>query len=220
MVPCGSCSGAVARLQVGACPRELTRDEIPFYIEVMAKPQTGRFDAAGYYAFDLSSGEVRTRAGRRMLILDCDAMGPLISTAVKHGDLTAVRLLGHKIGDQIKGACDGGAGDMSPDEVMANASAVIGLLGFGRLSLEAWGPAVVLRLQGAPDMDQERLGLAALLGGMLASVVGQDCGCVPVGSDGHFVVVDPTVAGQVWSWSQEGQPLASVIGRIVSGEAA
>jgi len=186
----------------------------------MAKPESGQFDAAGYYAFDLQSGEVRTRAGRRVLILDCDAMGPLISTAVKHGDLTAVRTLGHKIGDQINGACGGAANGLGSQEVMASASAVVGLLGFGRLSLEAWGPAVVLKLEGAPDMDEERLGLAALLGGMLASIVGQDCGCVPVGGDGHFVVVDPKVAGQIWSWAQDGKPLASVIARIVDGEAA
>lgn len=179
-----------------------------------------RFDAAGYYAFNLPRGEVRTRGGRRMLILDCDAMGPLISTAVKHGDLTAVRTLGHKLGEQVAGSFDGQAGALPPRDVLANAGAVLGLCGWGRLSLEQWGPAVVLKLDGAPPLDDDRLGLAALLGGMLASLVGRDCACVPVGGQGHFVVVDPKVASQVWSWSQEGAELPAVVGRLWQGEAA
>lgn len=179
-----------------------------------------RFDAAGYYAFNLPKGEVRTRAGRRMLVLDSDAMGPLISTAVKHGDLTAVRTLGHKLGEQVAGAFDGPVGGLPPQDVLAGAAAVLGLCGWGRLSMQQWGDAVVLKVDGAPALDDDCLGLAALLGGMLASLVGRDCACVPVGDQGQFVVVDPKEAAQVWSWSQEGLELPAVVGRLVREDAA
>src|ERR1700712_1351612 len=144
----------------------------------MTASETRGFDPGGYFAFDLARGAVHTRHGERVLVLASDVLGPLVSTAVRQGDLTAVRMLGRRT-----------------------------------LQLERWGHALVLALEGAPALDNERLGLAALLGGVLTSLGGRDVACVPV--DGtRFVIVHPSVAETVWGWSKEHKDLPSIIARL------
>jgi hypothetical protein len=73
----------------------------------------------------------------------------------------------------------------------------------------------VLSLEGAPQLDAERLGLAGLLGGMLTSLGGRDVACVPAHENSRFVIVHPTIAETVWTWTKEGKSVGDVISRLV-----
>lgn len=179
----------------------------------MTESETSGFDPSGYFVFDLAQGAVRTRAGERVLVLSADVIGPLVSTAVRHGDLTAVRALGKRIGEDAATSLDGKVLDGSPERVVTHAASALGLLGWGLLSLERWGDAIALSLVGAPALDGDRLGLAALLGGMLTSLVGRDVACVPV-AETRFVVVHPSIAETVWGWSKEGMDVGRVVSRL------
>jgi len=96
---------------------------------------------------------------------------------------------------------------------------MLSLLGWGTVQLERWGHALALVLEGAPSLDAERLGLAALLGGMLTSLGGRDVACVPV--DGaRFLIVHPSIAEAVWSWSKDGKELSAVVARLAPEQAA
>jgi hypothetical protein len=172
------------------------------------------FDPGGYLAFDLARGAVHTRHGERVLVLSADVLGPLVSTAARHGDLTAVRALGKHIGEDAARSLGRDARGATPEAVITHIGGTLALLGWGTLSLERWGGALVLSLHGAPVLDAERLGLAALLGGMLTSLGGQDVACVPVTSGARFVVVHPGVAETVWGWAKEGLELSSIISRL------
>lgn len=180
----------------------------------MAAIEAGQFDPEGYYAFNMTRGEVHTRSGDRVLVLSGDAVGPLISTAVKHGDLTAVRALGRKVGEQALDSLGSGAMDASPEAVATHAGGVLAMLGWGRLHLERWGKALVVRVTGAPELDGPHLGMAALLGGMLSALGGRDIACVPVGNEGQFLVVAPSVAEQVWAWAKESPQIGAVVARL------
>lgn len=177
------------------------------------------FDPGGYFAFDLARGAVHTRHGERVLVLASDVLGPLVSTAVRGGDLTAVRMLGKRIGEDAQRSLGTDIRSAAPESVITHASGMLSLLGWGTLLLERWGPALVLALEGAPQLDSERLGLAALLGGVLTSLGGRDVACVPVNGT-RFVIVHPSIAEAVWSWSKEGKDLPSILARLQPEQAA
>jgi hypothetical protein len=183
----------------------------------MTSSETSSFDPGDYYAFDLARGAVHTRHGERVLVLSADVLGPLVSTAARHGDLTAVRMLGKHIGEDAGRSLGREAGMAAPEAVVTHISGTLALLGWGTLALERWGGALVLSLVGAPALDAERLGLAALLGGVLTAIGGQDVACVPIaGSAGgsRFVIVHPSVAETVWGWAKDGAELGGIVARL------
>jgi hypothetical protein len=186
----------------------------------MTQSSGSTFDPAGYFAFDLARGSVHTRHGDRVLMLSSDVISPLVATAARHGDLTAVRGLGKRMGEHAARSLGGDVGAQEPERVLEHAAATLALLGWGVLGMERWGAALVLVLEGSPQLDADCLGLAALLGGLLTSLGGRDVACVPVGHTARFVVVHPQVAETVWSWAKDGVSLAEIVGRLAEDEAA
>lgn len=178
-----------------------------------------RFDPGGFYEFHLAQGAVRARGGSRVLILSDTVVAPLVSAAVKNGDLTPVRRLGRQIGQMVAESLDDAVLDQSPEAVLGHAASALALFGWGRLGLERWGDALVASLSQPPDLDEEHLGVAALLGGLFSELAGREVACVPTDREGRFVLVDPTVAEQVWAWSKGGDDLASILGKLIAEEA-
>ncbi len=195
-------------------PQDLTFLVDAFYIEAMTGTEAAGFDPGGFYAFDLSRGAVQTKHGQRVLIVESDVVATLIATAVKHGDLTAVRALGKHVGEYAVRSLSSDLRTATPEAVTTHAAGVLGLLGWGALQLERWGDALVLRLDGAPALDAEQLGLSALLGGMLTSLSGRDVACVPISNGQCFVVVDPSIAEQVFQWTRAGQTIAQIVDKL------
>jgi len=173
------------------------------------------FDPGDFYAFDLAHGAVRTRGGVRVLVLSDDVVAPLVSAAVQKGDLSALRRLGQQMAAQAATSLGPSVGDLPPETVLGHISSCMALFGFGRVRLESWGPALVATVDGAPDLDSERLAMGAVLGGLLSTLVGREVACVPVGRRGELVVVDPGVAQTVLGWSKQGADVPSVVARLV-----
>lgn len=177
------------------------------------------FDPGGFFRFDLSEGTVHTRTGTRVLMLSASAVAPLVAAAVEHGDLTPVRKLGKELGEHATSGLDGPAGQATPEAVLAQAGGIVALSGWGRLGMERWGDALVVRLEEAPSIDDRRLGVAALLGGVFSSMADREVACVPVDDD-RFIIVDPAIAEQVWSWTRGGEGVAGIVGRLAVQEGA
>ncbi len=172
-----------------------------------------RFDPTGFYEFDLEEGFVRTRSGSRVVVLAAEAVGPLVAAAVARGDLTAMRRFGREVGGQLAEALGGDPASEPAEAVLGHLRPLFALFGWGRLGVERWGPALVLRVDDPPRLDEERLALAALLGGALSAASGRDVACVPVPRE-RFLVVAPSVAEQVWRWAHEGASLLEILGRL------
>jgi len=192
----------------------LTRSARCFYNDFnMAEPQ---FDPGGFYEFDLSKGEVRTREGSRVLLLSDNVFGALVSAAVRLGDVSPVRELGRTLGGLVSESLSKDAGDSAPEEVLGHAATVLGLYGWGQLSFERWGDVLVARVDGLPALDPDGLGAAALLGGLFSTLSAMEVACVPVGGE-RFALVSPQVAEQVWGWARGGDSLAAIVDKLVGG---
>ncbi len=172
------------------------------------------FDPGGFFEFDLARGAVSSRGGERVLILSDDVVAPLIAAAVNNGDLTAVRKLGKHLGEAAAGGIDGEPASKRPELVLGRAADVLSLFGWGRLRVERWGDALVAALEGLPALDDAHLGVAALLGGLFSSLADREVACVPVSEAGRFLLVDPSVAQQVWKWSRGGDDVPAIVGRL------
>lgn len=172
------------------------------------------FDPGGYFEFDLAKGAVRSRDGERLLVLSDNVVAPLVSAAVEAGDLTAVRRLGRQLGASAKGELGGDTGPLPAEDVLGAAAGLLGIFGWGRLTVDRWGDALVAILDELPGLDTEHLGVAALLGGLFSSLSDREVACVPVSNDGIFLVVDPSVAQQIWKWSRAGDDIATIVGRL------
>lgn len=177
----------------------------------MAEPS---IDPTGFFEFDLAKGQVHSRAGERVIVLSDSVVAPLVSAAVQNGDLTALRRLGKELGEQGAHWLGGDPGALAPEPVLGLAADLLALFGWGQLEVERWGEALVARLNGLPELDEEHLAIAALLGGMFSALTKREVACVPVTADGAFLVVDPQIAEQVWTWSRGGEGLGTIVDNL------
>jgi len=177
------------------------------------------FDPGGFFEFDLARGAVRARGGERVLMLSDGALAPLVAAAVKGGDLTAVRKLGKHLGEAAASGL-ASAADSPPEVVLGRAADVLALFGWGRLTIDRWGDALSARVDDLPALDDSHLGMAALLGGLFSALADRDVACVPVSGDGLFLLVDPSIAQQVWKWSRAGDGVPAIVARLKGPEAA
>ena len=173
----------------------------------------GRFDPGGFYEFNLGGGTVRTRTGERVIMLSEAVLSSLVAAAARDGDLTPLRRLGELLGEHVLGGLDRPASVLTPEAILGHVSAVTALFGWGRLTFERWGPALVIALQGKPELDEDDLGAAALLGGMFSEISQRQVSCVPTG-DSKFVMVDFEVAETVWGWFKDGADLPTIMGML------
>ena len=179
-----------------------------------------QFDPGGFFQFDLAHGRVRTRGGARVLVLAENVLAPLIVTAVQSGDLTAIRQLGSQLGSIVAQSLPAPASTLPPQVVISHAGGVMSLYGWGRLKLEQWGGALVLVVEGLPPLDEDNLAVAALLGGIFSTLCSAEVACVPMARTTKYIMVDPRIAEQVWTWSKSGDNLATIASKLSSPEAA
>ena len=177
-------------------------------------------DPVGFYQFDLAQGTVRLQKGQRVLALSEDVLASLIVTAVSHGDLTAVRSLGTQLGEMVADGLAGAVSKLPSAAVMGRAANLLALFGWGRLNLERWGDALVLEMTDMPPLDDDNLAVAALLGGLFSTLCGVEVACVPLADAGKYIMVDPAIAEQVWTWSRDGETLPAIAARLVVEESA
>lgn len=172
-----------------------------------------RFDPGGFWEFHLNGGAVRTREGRRVIVMPEDVAGPLVRLALDQGDQVLLSEIGAALGAEAAATLGEDLGERSPETVLGHAASVVALFGLGRLSLERWGDAVVASLSGAPALHGEAL--AALLGGLFSALGGMEVGCAALG-DGRFVLVHPDVVDAVRGWVAEGADLGAVAARLAA----
>jgi hypothetical protein len=173
----------------------------------------GRFDPSGFYEFNLKGGTVRTRGGERVVMLSEGVLSALVEAAARDGDLTPLRRLGELLGEQVLSGLDRPASVLTPEVILGHTSAVTALFGWGGVGFERWGAALVVALRDKPELDEDELGAAALLGGMFSEISQRQVSCVPTG-DSKFIMVDFEVAETVWGWYKDGADLAAIVGML------
>jgi len=177
------------------------------------------FDPGGYFEFSLASGSARTRDGARVLLMSDAVLSSLVAAAVERGDVTAFRQLGKQLGESVVRALGSSASEAVPEEVLGHAASMLALFGWGKLTLERWGDALVASVSNLPELNDSHLGIAALLGGMFSYLMNEEVITLPADQTGRFILVSPAVAEQVWEWYTAGDSLESIVRRLGSAAA-
>lgn len=182
----------------------------------MAQPN---FDPGGFYEFDLSRGAVRAKGGERVFVMSNEVVTAVLQALTKQNDFATLRTLGASLATHASSSLAGKVAESTPEEVIGHASAVLGLYGWGKLSAERWGDALVVSLSGMSDLDPKQTATAALLTGLLSKLANSALECVPVGIE-KLIVVHPSIAKDVAGWVAAGSDLAAVSSQLVAKEGA
>ena len=167
-------------------------------------------DPSGFYELDLPRGTVRTRAGERVVVMADHVARALFAAA----EPSAARQLGEAVATEAMRHLDD-LPDATPERVLGEAAAALGVFGWGRLGLERWGDALVATLDDLPagvDAASE-----AILSGFFSRLSGREVACAAAGR-GKYLLVDPSVAPQVRAWAAEGASVPAIVERLGRAE--
>jgi hypothetical protein len=191
----------------------------------MASPP---FDASKAVTFDLSRGQIQKEDESRLLVSAkalvslCQAAGPEATTAFGHaagsaiGEAVAKRF--ERAGADTKGA--------SIESVVDHLGGELAIAGFGALSIERWGRALVLLVDRGPSGAEGDKLLAALLASAVSKATKVEARCVRLARDGdraRFLIAGPKGAEKVRDWLMSGvswgEALVRLHPRTPSGDA-
>jgi hypothetical protein len=174
--------------------------------------------------FDLASGSVRAGEGERLVLMPTSALQQLGKSAGVDVACGLSRTLGAAAGMAVLarfGTSD--AVRAAPLEAVLEAlGAELALSGWGAVSLERWGRAMVMRVEHAPVEEEQYV--AALLEGALRESTGRAVRCLPLGKDGadRYLVAGDRAYGRARDWLAEGLRWGEVLTRLqqADGQAA
>jgi hypothetical protein len=179
------------------------------------------FDPKKAVTFDLPHGQVRLGDGSsdtgRAVIVPADALATIVRAA---GDSAAQELgralgrtLGARVGQRMSGADQVRAAPL--ETVAAELAAEVAMVGFGELSFERWGKALVAVVRGAPD--GYRFLLAPLVEGLLSASTGRAVHSLTLTRDAdpaRILVARADSIDRVAGWLGEGVPWGDAITRL------
>jgi hypothetical protein len=169
--------------------------------------------------FDLATGQVKTAAGERLLLIPLSTLDDLAKSA---GAATASRVargLGVAMGRRAAaklGSVDGVRG-ASLEAFVTELAFEVALSGWGSLTLERWGKAMVLALEHAPVAD--RGVVAALVEGAIEAAAGREVhGAALDGNGGggavRVLLANEKTAEKARLWTAEGVAAGEIIARL------
>ncbi len=185
----------------------------------MANPP---FDASKAVTFDLSRGQIQKDDEPRLLV----AAGALLALCqAAGGDATSAfaRGAGAAIGQSIASRFERTGSDAraaSVETVVDHLSGELAVAGFGTLSAERWGRALVLVVdRGTGGAEGDRL-LGVLLGSAVSKATKVEARCVQLARDGdrvRFLVCGPRGAEKVREWLSAGISWGEALVRLHPG---
>ncbi len=172
-----------------------------------------RFDPTHSVRFDLGRGQLKVDGRENRLLVPSDALLGLWAEASDEAKKNFGQRLGTEIGRRAAGRL-GSVEAASIPAMVEHLGGDIALCGLGSLSVERWGKALVLRVDGSPLGAEGDALLAAVLEGALHRAMGRDVAAVRLDRDDQrvrFLVVSPGAASRVRGWLAEGKPWGQVL---------
>jgi hypothetical protein len=187
----------------------------------MANPP---FDASRAVTFDLSRGQIQKEDEPRLLVSAnallalCQAAGADATTHFAH---TAGEAIGEAIARRFEGAGTDAKG-AAIEAVVEHLGGELAIAGFGTLSLERWGRALVLVVDRGPgSSDGDRL-LAPLLASAVSKATKVEARCVRLARDAdraRFLITGPKGAEKVRDLLLSGVSWGEALVRLHPGAA-
>jgi hypothetical protein len=185
---------------------------------VVSLKKMGRsFDPRARVRFDLLKGSVST-AGERVVLLPVAALEEVVKAGGETAG-TAVGLMfgtscGRRVAARLGGVAQVNAAAL--EAIIYELNGEISLSGLGSLSLERWGKAMVLVVEGAAA-SSDRL-ISATIEGALLTATGRDVGCVALSRDEaervRVLVTSRSNADRVREWLAGGIPWGDALARL------
>ncbi len=170
------------------------------------------FDAARAVRFDLPSGSVRAAGDARVALVPVEAL----AAVGKSGAAEEVAgIIGGAIGKRV--ASRAGASGATVEAFATALGGELAVAGYGSLSLERWGRALVLVVDHTVLPD-------AMLGTLLASAIAAtsargEVACAALGREGEtarFLVTSKSSASRVRGWIDSGVKWGDALARLHS----
>ncbi len=186
-----------------------------------------RVDLTSAVRFDLPRGAVHTTgsglAGQgeeRAILIPVAALAEALASAPRDTREHVARAVGGSIGRRAASRFGGSSGvrDADVESVVESLAAEIALAGFGVLSLERWGKALVILLEAPPAFDSQFFAplLEAAFGAATAWATRASLTCLHLSNDdgSRFLIARGTSGEQVRMWMNSGVTWAEAIRRL------
>ena len=199
---------------------------------ILAHPEKGsaargsmavsRFDPSHSVKFDLGRGSVHLDGAGPRLLVPPDALIELCKHAGDDSLTNCGRTLGTEVGLRITEHWGDGGQSIGVEGFVDHLGGNLALLGFGSLSLERWGKALVFVIEGSPLGAAGDPLLAAVLEGALQRCMGRDGRAVVLGRDDahvRFLVIGAPGADRARALLSQGKSWGEAIARLHEGSA-
>lgn len=173
------------------------------------------FDPSGAVKFDLSLGRVSLEHVTSRVLAPADGLRQLCASAGKDATREFGRSIGSGMGTRIaQRVTEEGTNKISPEGYIEHLRGEFALAGFGVVSIERWGNAMLFIVDHAtlpPGL------VAAVLDGALERSTGRTACCVELMSSEtrtRFLVASASTAEQVSAWIGEGMSWGEVMVKL------
>jgi hypothetical protein len=165
--------------------------------------------------FDLATGQVDTGTGERLLLIPLATLDEFAATAGVEMASRLARGVGVSIGKRLAqrlGSADG-VRAATLESFVTDFAREVALSGWGSLSLERWGKAMLISVDHAPV--KERALMAALIEGAIEAAAGSEVhGTLLTGEPVRVLLTSAHAASRARSWTAEGASAGEVIARL------
>jgi hypothetical protein len=171
--------------------------------------------------FDLANGSVRAGEGERLVLMPTSALEQLGKSAGVEVACGLSRTLGAAAGMAVLAHFGSSEAVRAAalEAVVEALGAELALSGWGAVSLERWGRAMVMRVEHAPVEEGQYV--AALLEGALREATGRTVRCLSLGKDaaGRYLVASERAYGRARDWLADGVAWGEVLSRLQQADA-
>jgi hypothetical protein len=166
--------------------------------------------------FDLSTGQVQTGEGERLIVIPLSALDELAQTAGVPAASRFARGIGVAIGRRLAGRLGSidGIRAASLEAFVSGLALEVALAGWGSLSVERWGRAMVVVVDHAPVKEPGIV--SALVEGAIEAAAGREAHGVALAGTGpaRVLVASEKTAARARLWTAEGVSGTDVIARL------
>jgi|SRR4051812_47456834 hypothetical protein len=183
----------------------------------MANPP---FDASKAVTFDLSRGQIQKDEAEARLLVSAEALLSFCHAAGADATAAFGRAIGDSFGSAVARRFErtgSSARAAAVESVVDHLAGELALGGFGALSLERWGRALVLVVDGGPGGGEGDKLLAPLLAAAVSKATKTEARCVRLSRDGNrarFLITGAKGADQIRGWLLSGVSWGEALVRL------
>lgn len=178
------------------------------------------FDPSRAVEFDLANGVIRLRDASSRALVPADALVKLCERAGPEATRAFGKATGEALGVRASRGLGGGPDatrGASLEAVVEHAGGELALAGFGSLSAERWGDALIFVVDHAPAGAAGDALVAAVLEGVVYGATWHDAECVTLARDGarvRFLLVGHAGADRYRALAASGLSWASALAAL------